>query len=633
MARNWDIVGFPSENKAGAQIGFNDNQYTNPVWGAYHNVITSFDDRIVANVRASYKFNNWIRVDFNGGVNNYALYRDQIIDKSSYGPADNPLGNITEVVNRQQEIQGKIVAVISPKINKDWTLDINVGSDVNERNTRAQVVYGVDFVIPGLYNLSNVRRATFSGDTRSKRRLVGFFADASLGYKNFAFLNVTGREDLTSTLPYTNAQYFYPGVSGSLVWSEALNIKSSWLDYGKIRAGYARVGNDAAPHNGSPIFNLNAAGFLNQPYATRGGSIYDTLLTPEFTTELEIGTDMRFFNRRVGLEVTWYDKKSTDLIYAINYPQTTGYGSYYTNLGELRNTGWEIALDVTPVVTKNFQWDVRGIFTKNKNTVEKLISGLTRSQLGGYNWIEAGLPYGYLRGSASARSDDGQLLISPTSGMPFVDPNDQMVGDPNADFKFGVTNTLSYKGFTLNVLVDATIGGDFYSETISSMLGRGVTRDTEIREKNAVITGIYGNPTQVTGKDGLNHYVPLLVGGKTVPNQTRVTTNDLFFTAGTGASFATNGAFEYAVFDGTVYRLREISLGYAVPANWVKKLRLTAVNLSLSGRNLWYLAPNVPKYTKFDPDINSVVGSGTQGVETGGAPSTKRYGINLSVTF
>ncbi|MDF2193213.1 SusC/RagA family TonB-linked outer membrane protein [Paraflavitalea sp. CAU 1676] len=633
MARNWDIAGWPTESKSGQQIGFNDGQYTNPIWGAYHNVITSIDERMVATIRVSYKFNNWIRLDFNGGLNSYALFRDQIIDKSSYGSSDNTLGNITEVVNRQQEIQGKIVAVISPKIHKDWTLDINLGSDVNERNARSQQVYGVDFVITGQYNLFNTRRQTFANDSRSKRRLVGFFGDASLGYKNFAFLNLTGRADLTSTLPYANAQYFYPGASASLVWSEALGLKSKWLDYGKLRVGYARVGNDAAPHNGAPIFNLNAAGFLNQPFATKGTSIYDTLLTPEFTTELEVGTDMRFFNQRLGVEVTWYDKTSTDLIYNLSMPSTSGYTAYYTNLGKIRNKGWEIALDVNPVRTKNFSWDIRGIYTQNANTVEELKEGLLRSQLGGFNWVEAGKPFGYLRGSYSARSDDGQLLIHPISGMPLVDPNDGMVGDPNADYKFGITNTFTYKGFTLNVLFDATIGGDFYSETINSMLGRGVTKDTEIREKNAVITGIYGNTTPVTGADGLNHFTPMLVGGKTVPNQTRVTTNDLFFTAGTGASFATNGAFEYAVFDGTVYRLRELSLGYSLPTSWVSKLRLSAVNLSVSGRNLWYLAPNVPKYTHFDPDINSVVGSGTQGVETGGAPSTKRYGVNLSVTF
>jgi hypothetical protein len=217
--------------------------------------------------------------------------------------------------------------------------------------------------------------------------------------------------------------------------------------------------------------------------------------------------------------------------------------------------------------------------------------------------------------------------------MPMVDPNEDMVGDPNADFKLGITNTLTYKGFQLSVLWDWTQGGDFYSETISSMLGRGVTKDVEDRETSRVIEGIYSNNSPVLGADGKNHYTPLLVGGKPVANQTRVTTNDLFFTQGTGASFATNGAFEYAVFDGTVYRLREVVLAYSFPSTLVNKLKLTAVTFSVSGRNLWFLAPNVPKYTHFDPDINSVVSGNTQGVETGGAPSTRRVGVNLNITF
>jgi len=633
MARNWDITGWPSEDRAGKQIGFNDGQYTNPVWGAYHNTITSIDDRTVANARASYKFNNIVRVDYNVGINSYALFRDQIIDKSSYGGTDNVLGNITEVVNRTQEIQSTLVAIITPKIGTNFTLDVKLGNDVNQRTSRLQQVQGVNFVIPGIYNLRNTSTQRFSNDAVSKRRLVGFFGDASLGYKNFAFLNVTAREDLTSTLPYKNAQYFYPGVSGSLIWTEAFKLKSNWLDYGKLRAGYARVGNDAAPHNTEATFGLNAAGFQGQPLASRDNTSYDPDLTPEFTRELEIGTEMRFFKRRIGFELTYYNKKSTDLIYAINLPVTSGYTQFYTNLGQIRNKGWEAALDVRPIAGKDFTWDVRAIFTNNENTVEALVPGLTRAIVGGYNYIEVGFPYGYLRGGHSARTEDGTLLINQTSGMPMVDPNEDMVGDPNADFKLGITNTLSYKGFQLSVLWDWTQGGDFYSETISSMLGRGVTKDVEDREKTRIIEGLYANTSPVVGADGQNHYTPLLVGGKPVQNQTRVTTNDLFFTQGTGASFATNGAFEYAVFDGTVYRLREVVLAYTIPSNIVNKLKLTAATFSISGRNLWFLAPNVPKYTHFDPDINSVVSGNTQGVETGGAPSTRRIGVNLNITF
>ena len=634
MARNWDITGWPSENRAGAQIGFNDGQYTNPVWAAKHNVITSIDDRLTANIRASFKFNKTVRIDYNAGVNSYALFRDQIIDKSSYGGTDNLLGNLTEVVNRTQEIQSTIIAIFTPKIGRNLTLDIKLGNDINQRTSRAQQVQGVNFVIPGLYNLRNTSTQRFSADNQSKRRIVGFFGDASIGYKNFAFLNITGREDLTSTLPYQNAQYFYPGVSTSLVWTDAFKIKSKWLDYGKLRASYARVGNDAGPHNGEAIFNLNAAGFLGQSLASRGNSTFDPNLTPEFTREIEIGSEMRFFRRRIGVEVTYYNKKSTGLIYAIGLPNTTGYTSFFTNLGRIRNKGWEAALDLKPIAGKNFQWDVRTIFTKNTNTVEELVAGLTRDIIGGFNYIEAGFPYGYLRGSHSARNEEGQLLINPSNGSPFVDPNDDMVGDPNADFKLGITNTISYKGFQLSVLWDMTKGGDFYSETITSMLGRGVTVDTKDREKSRVIEGVYGNPTPVPGADGKNHYTTLLVGGKPVQNQTRITTNDLFFSpSGTGATFATNGAFEYQLFDGTVYRLREMGLSYSLPSSLLSKLKVNAVTFSLSGRNLWFLAPNVPKYTHFDPDINSLVSANAQGVETGGAPSTKRFGANLNITF
>ena len=633
MARNWDITGWPSQDKAGRQIGFNDGQYTNPVWGAYHNVITSIDDRLTATIRGSYKFNNAIRIDYNAGVNSYALFRDQIIDKSSLGGTDNALGNITEVVNRSQELQSTLVAVFTPKIGHNFTLDVKLGSDVNQRTSRNQQVQGVNFVIPGLYNLTNTSTQRFSADSRTKRRLVGFFGDASIGYRNFVFLNLTGRGDLTSTLPYKNAQYFYPGASMSLVWTDALKIKSNVLDYGKIRAGYARVGNDAAPHQ-EAIFNLNAAGFLGQPLLSRGGASYDPDLTPEFTRELEIGTEMRFFKRRIGLELTYYNKKSTDLIYAIGLPSTTGYTSFFTNLGQIRNKGWEAALDLRPVGSRDFTWDIRGIFTKNENTVEKLVAGLTRDIVGGNNWIEVGYPYGYIRGGRSARSEDGQLLINPQNGAPFVDPNDDMIGNPNADFKLGITNTLSYKGFQLSVLWDMTKGGDLSSETIIAMLGRGVTLDTRDREKSRVIEGLYGNPTPVTGADGKNHYVPLLVGGKPVQNQTRITTNDLFFSpTGTGATFATNGAAEYAVFDATVYRLREVVLAYSLPPTVLTKLRLTAVTFSISGRNLWFLAPNTPKYMHIDPDFNSVTSANTQGIEGGGAPSTRRVGVNLNITF
>lgn len=623
--RSWNIPGFPSQDRAGRPLAFIAGQYTNPIWGAYHNTITTFDDRVVANFKASYKFNNWVTVSYNFGANNSRVTRDEIIDEFSPG-VGNGLGQITEDAFKNLEIQSTLIAVFTPKIGKDWSLDFKLGSDINQRTSRRQANRGTDLIVPNIFSLTNTVTKTFLADSRGKRRLVGTFADASLGYKNFAFLNLTARNDRTSTLPYKNASYYYPGISGSLVWTDAFKLKSNWLDYGKIRAGYARVGNDADPQNGEDFFTLRGNSFLGQPRATRDIQTVDPELTPEFTKELELGTDISLFKRRVNAEFTWYDKTSTNLIYPIDVPVTTGYTRFFTNLGEISNKGIEAALTVRPVVNKNFTWEVRGVFTKNKNIVEKLVDGLVRANLGSISYIEAGKPYGYLYGTAIARTADGQMLIDGATGWPIEDQVPRMIGDPNPDWKMGITNNLSYKGISISAVWDMTKGGDFYSETVTSLLGRGVTRDTEDREKNRVVAGVYADPTNV--------YTPLLVGGKTVPNQTRISTNDLFFSTSTiAASFSINGHDEFNVYDGTVYRLREITMGYDLPKNFVKKLKLTAVSLSLSGRNLWYLAPNVPKYTNYDPETNSLGNGNLQGIELSAAPTAKRFGFNLNVTF
>ena len=635
MARNWDIANWPTTTRDGQQIGFNDNQYTNPIWAAEHNVITSVNDRITGRFYAMYKINDWISLNYNLGANNSNLFRDEIIDRGTYGGGgEYALGVMTNDNYRNQEIQSTLMAVFTPQIGDMFSLDVKLGNDVNQRAARRTMMEGVDFIVPGLYNITNTNVKRFPSAYQTKRRLVGFFGDATFGYKNIAFLNVSGRQDITSTLPYKNASYFYPGVSGSLVYSDAFNLRNSWFDYGKIRAGWAKVGNDASPQNGQDVFGLYSEGFMGQPRAERGGTTYDPNLTPEFTSEIELGTDFAFLKNRINGEITWYDKKSTNLIYSITVPRTSGYSSFYTNVGEIRNTGWELGLTVKPVSYKGLNWAIRGIFTKNINTVEKLVEGLDRAPLGYLSYLEPGFPYGYLRGDVSARDANGNLLIDQSTGFVFTDPNPQMIGNPNPDYKLGITNMLSYKGINLSVLWDMTKGGQFYSESINSMLGRGVTRDNEDREWVAIIKGVYGDPVPVPDANGLNRYVPLMVDGQTVPNQTKITSNDLYFAGGgLSSTFATNGADEYSVFDGTVYRLREISIGYDLPKSVVSKMKLNGINVSLSGRNLWYLAPNIPKYINWDPEMSAFGTSQIQGTELSGAPSTRRYGFNINVTF
>lgn len=626
--RNWDF-NLPYQDAVGKPLIPNGGgQFDNPRWAAINNVATTIEERVVAGIRLGYEINRWINLSYNLGINTANLSRVQITQE--YSRAAGGLGRIETDDRRAQELESTFILALNPKIGDDFTLDIKVGNNINQRVVTRVGNTGLDFKVPGIYRLTNTATQTFSQDFRSRRRIVGFFADATLGYRNFAFLTVAGRNDITSTLPYKNANYYYPAISGSFVFTDAFNLRNNWLDYGKIRAGWAKVGNDAPALSTQDVFTLNTTTFLGQPTGTRDNTTTDQNLTPEFTQELELGLDLSLFNRRVYLDFTWYDKTSTDLIYNISVPSSTGYSNFYTNIGRISNKGVEIGLTLVPVRTKDFEWNIRGAFTKNKNMVEELVEGLERAPLAGVlttmaPYLEAGFPYGYLRGDKIARTADGVPLIDPATGFMISGVEQGMVGNPNPDYKLGITNTLTYKGFFLSGLFDMTKGGDLYSVTISSLLGRGVTKDTEDREATWVIPGVYGDKTTLE---------PILEGGKTIPNQTRITTNDLYFTSASGvSSFAINGAEELNVYDGTVYRLRELTLGYNIPVSLVKKLGLSGATFSISGRNLWYLAPNVPKYTNFDPEVNSFGATTTQGIELSAAPTTRRFGVNLNVTF
>ncbi len=637
LARNWDLS-LPYQDVLGKPLTPNGtSNFDNPHWAARNNVATTIEQRIIAGIRLGYKVNNWINLAYNFGTNTMDLSRDEITQE--FSRAANGLGRIVEDHYTETELQSTFVATFNPKIGTDFSIDLKLGNDINQRISRRQTNTGLDFVVPGIYSLKNTATQSFNTDSRYKQRLVGFFADATLGYKNFAFINVSGRNDLTSTLPYKNASYFYPQISGSLVWTDAFNLQSNWLDYSKIRVGWAKVGNDAPSNQGQDVFQINP-NFLGQTTTSQSSTpstdfvsqTVDANLTPEFTKEWEGGLDLSLFKRRVNIDATVYRKITTDLIYAVDIPRSTGYSSFLTNIGEISNKGVEIGLTLRPIMTNNFLWEIRGAFTKNKNIVVKLAEGLTRTALGGgftggiQTYLEPGLPFGFLYGTKVDRTADGLPLIDKITGMMIESDKLGYVGDPNPDYKLGITNTLSYKGFSLSFLFDMTQGGDISSVTIASLLGRGVTLDTKDRDNSLwIIPGVYGDP---------NTHEPILVGGKTVPNQTRITTNDLYFAGGgASATFGINAADEYNIWDATVYRLRELTLGYDFPKTFASKLGLSAVRFSVSGHNLWYLAPNVPKHTNFDPEVSSYGSTAIQGLELSAAPTTRRVGVNLSVTF
>lgn len=629
LGRNWDLT-LPFEDKNGNSIIYaGAGQFDNPKWSAKYNTTNTAEERFIANMKVDKDLTKWANLSFALGTNVNTLGRREVIEISSR--AAEGLGRLTVDDYRKQEIESTTLLNLTPKLEGDFSLTGLLGFNFNQRTTTRIVDLGNKFIERGIHSLRNTSQQIFLGDSYARRRIFGLFGEATVGYKNYAFITATGRNDWSSTLPVDNRSYFYPAISGTLVFTDALEIQSSILDYGKLRASYAKVGRDGDPYGTSNVF-LFGTNFLGIPNAAFSTVANDPNLKPEFTKELELGTELSFFDQRVNLDFAYYRKISTNLIVPVPVPASTGFDFYNTNLGEISNKGVEIQLTAVPVRTKDLKWALTAAFTHNKNIVEKLREGVTRVDLAGtaastgYSvYAEAGMPYGYIRGTTSARDNDGNLLIDPGTGALIDNIEQSFIGDPNPKFKLGVTNSVTYKGITLTALVDYTKGGSVYSTTIQNELGRGTGKITEDRETTWVIPGVYGDP---------NTYLPILdANGNKIQNITRLTTNDLYFNGGGASTFATNGAHEWSVYDATVIKLREVSLGYTLPKKLFAKTPISSLRVSVTGRNLWFYAPNTPKGTNFDPETNSFGATNIQGIELSTAPTVKRYGINLNVTF
>ena len=631
LARNWDMdLPYTNPVTGGTVFHIGVGQADNPLWSWENNTITTNVDRVVANASLEYDIFSWLNVTYQLGTNTYSQRRTEVhnLGSRAWGGA----GAITEDDIWLQELESNLLFTFTRALSQDFSLKAIAGNSFNQRTRERQAVRGLNMIAPGIYHVGNTTDVIpFVGENQfyQRRRLNAVFADVALGYRDYLFLNLTGRNDWSSTLPADNRSYFYPAAALSFVFSEALDLESDLFNTGRVRASWARIGADAPIYSIFDSYNIRSAYF---PFGGTPGMVtpttgYDENLTPEFTTEIELGAQFEFFQNRLGIDFAWYDKRSTNQIAAVSVPATTGYTSLVTNFGELQNTGIELGVNLVPVRLPNtLEWSIFTSFTRNRSEVLSLVGDEERIVLAGLFGdpspvLEVGQPYGVLRGSVSPRDSEGNLLINPGTGTMLNTVEDKTIGDPNPDFILGVNNTLSYRGFSLNFLVDYKHGGDLYSVTVNSMLGRGVTKDTEDRERTFIIPGVYGDP--VTGEAILD------ADGNKIPNTTQLNMNDLVF----GNTFAINADSEWSVYDASVFRLREVSLGYTLRGDQLGNLPLGSLTISLSGRNLWFYALNMPEHTNFDPEIGTYGASNVQGIEYSGAPSVRRFGVNLRATF
>ncbi len=626
MPRSWDIQSYPYQTTDGSNLLFQlSSQANNPYWAWENDMYLTTQKRTVANFNIGYNFTKWLAIDYTLGYNAYGQDRKTIVNQGSRANAGK--GYISKSNYTNDQLESTLL------LTGDYTFDkfgvkATLGHNFNQSTSNSFGASGDEIVNSGIFAIDNTQTQT-AYESYSRSRKIGVFADLVFDWDEWAFLNLSARNDASSTLPVNNRSFFYPAISGSVVFSEALGLTNDLFNFGKVRASWAKVGNDASP------YYVNGTYIIGSPYMGQGimelpTVLYDPDLKPEFTSEVEAGFELKFFNSRFGLDGTWYNRISDNQIGAKTSAPSTGYSSFVTNFGSIRNQGWELGVDIYPVVTKDFTWSIYTTFTQNKSEVLSLADGVEKIYIGGdfstpRPALIVGQPYGVLEGEKIARDEEGNPLVDPSTGMYINDTETGIIGDPNPDYKLAVTNTFSFHGFTLSAMFDFQKGGCVYSSYLTDLLGRGVTKDTEDRLGARILPGVYGDA---------NTLQPLLdENGNKIKNTTTLSEADLWFSDGTYSTFAINACDEVAVYDATVLRLREVSLGYRFPTKWTQKVKIAGAEASIVGRNLWYWAPNVPKYSNYDPTANSYGETNVQGIDYTSSPSTRRVAFNLKLTF
>jgi hypothetical protein len=375
----------------------------NPYFGAYENPVTSNLSRVIGSVNLGYDLASWLNVGYRLGIDNYTDRRKQIFAKSSN---QRPAGQVLEDVFYRSELTGQLL--LNAKKNDIFLEGLNanllLGNEINQRKYQNVSVQGDQLTIPGFYNVNNATVFTNgTGELNYVRRLVGAFGQLSLGYNNYLFLELTGRADRSSTLPENKNVYFYPSASASFVLSDALKIQSNILSYAKVRASYAKVGNDAPPYQLENVYGPGTYGNnvaqVNLPITTgtttlsgfaASTSISSPELSPEFTTSFEGGFNVGLFKNRVSIDFAYFKEKSTDQIFRVSMAPSSGYNTKLTNVGEMENQGVEALVNVTALSTKNLRWEISANFTRIRNKVISISDGVTQSSISGTGTAYAG---------------------------------------------------------------------------------------------------------------------------------------------------------------------------------------------------------------------------------------------------
>lgn len=607
--------------------------WDNPYWSRYENFENDRRDRYYGLVSLNYKVTDWLNVLGRVALDAYDEQQEERVAVGSIGQFIN--GQLTTDANGEpsgysrfnrsfRETNYDLLVNFDKNLSKNLNLKALVGGNIRQTTVSSiQAKTNGGLVIPKFYALSNSLNAVNPPvEALTRLEVDGLFAGLTLSYKDMLVLDATGRRDKSSTLPEANNTYYYPSVSGGFIFSK-LMPSATWLNYGKVRANYAEVGNSAPALSVNDTYNHdnNAVSFGTATLFSVAGTKNNSNLKPERTKSIEAGLELSMFKNRLGSDITFYNTKSVDQILPVGVSTATGYNYEFVNAGVIRNQGVEISLNGTPIKSRNFSWMVTVNWSQNRSKVLSLYDTsknllITNFQSDVTLNAAIGEPYGTLRGSNYVYQD-GQRLVKSTGFYQKSATSNEVIGNINPDWIGSISNTFKYKDLALSFLIDVRKGGDVFSLDMYYGLATGLYPETAGNND-------LGNPVRNPLDQGGGIILPgVTADGK--PNQFRTDISSLYGAYG----YVRNPSAAF-VYDASYVKLRELALTYSLPSSLMKKLNpIKSIDLSLVGRNLWIIHKNLP-YA--DPEEGTSSGN-IQGLQTGAYPSVRSVGFNVNVKF
>lgn len=585
----------------------------NPYWAAYQFVNNDVRDRVITSGEARYNITDFLYASTMVGMDWFTLKNTQLTPQ---GTGFDRGGGISENESRIREINLQYMLGFDKKFNR-FGVNAFVGGNRMRRTSESISAVGTGFNTPFLAAINNAKLRNFNYGY-GKQGINSLFGSVELSYDDYLFVTATARQDWFSVLNPEDNAILYPSVGGSFVFSDAIKALPNWISYGKVRVAWAQVGNVSSVGPYQTILTYNAGNAqIGRPLGgySSGDNLPNPFLTPFTSTEMEYGLDVRFFNNRLGLDVTYYDQKTTDDILNANISGSSGFRTTSVNLGKIQNKGVEFLLTGTPVKSA-FTWDVSLNFAKNNSKVVSLIDNQKevvgeepRTRTVFIKHI-IGYPYGMITGQTQRVDPASGLLVYDTSGAPLTDGSYKILGNGVPDFTGGINNSFTWKNLNLTFLIDFKSGGDIYSGTNVRLTQAGFTKQS--------LMGRAGEtPLTVTGvtADG-SSFKPFT---KTLSvGEARNYWNQLG-----------DRAQENFVYDASFVKLRQLTLGYTLPPKIFTGTPIRTLMLSFVARNLAILYKNVPN---IDPESTYSSGN-SQGLDYFGMPASRTYGFNLRATF